>query len=144
MDRGKKTSTTDLPMFDLGQIVSFVNAIRQKGLETTGLAEVAKQTGYAAPTSTPFYRRLVAARLFKLLAPQGAELTKLALDYLKPDSEEAKASALAEAIYSVPTYVELIDKHVGKKLNFEMLANGIARSSGLADSCAQICARAFI
>jgi hypothetical protein len=144
LDRGKKTSTTDLPMFDLGQIVSFVNDIRQKGLETTGLAEVAKQTGYAAPTSTPFYRRLVAARLFKLLAPQGAELTKLALDYLKPDSEEAKAAALAEAIYSVPTYVELMDKHVGKKLNFEMLANGIARSSGLADSCAQICARAFI
>jgi len=41
-------------------------------------------------------------------------------------------------------YVELMEKHVGKKLNFEMLANGIARSSGLADSCAQICARAFI
>jgi len=71
-----------------------VNDIRQKGLETTGLAEVAKQTGYATPTSTPFYRRLVAARLFKLLAPQGAELTKLALDYLKPDSEEAKAALL--------------------------------------------------
>lgn len=82
--------------------------------------------------------------LFKLLSPQGAELTKLALDYLKPDSEETKASALADAMYSVPTYVELIEKHVGKKLNFEMLMNGIARSYGLADSCAQLCARAFI
>ena len=49
------------------------------------------------------------------MSPQGAELTKLALDYLKPDSEETKASALAEAMYSFPTYVELIEKHVGKK-----------------------------
>jgi len=144
MNRDKKTSTTELPMIELRQVLSFVSDIHEKGLETTTLAVVAKQTGYAAPTSTPFYRRLVAARLFKLLSPQGAELTKLALDYLKPDSDEAKANALAEVMYSVPTYVELMEKHVGKKLIFDMLKNGIARSYGLAESCAQICARTFI
>jgi len=144
MDRKKRTATTDLPMIELRQVLSFVGDIHEKGLETTTLAVVAKQTGYAAPSSTPFYRRLVAARLFKLLSPQGAELTKLALDYLKPDSDEAKANALAEAMYSVPTYVEMMEKHVGKKLVFDMLMNGIARSYGLAESCAQICARTFI
>jgi len=144
MDRGKKISTTELPMIELRQVLSFVSDIHEKGLESTTLAVVAKQTGYAAPTSTPFYRRLAAARLFKLLSPQGAELSKLALDYLKPDSDEAKANALAQAMYSVPTYVELMEKHAGKKLIVDMLKNGIARSYGLAESCAQICANTFI
>jgi hypothetical protein len=40
MVRGNKTSTTDLPLVDLGQVVSFVNDIRDKGLETTSLREI--------------------------------------------------------------------------------------------------------
>jgi hypothetical protein len=142
-DQGKKSSTTDLPMIDLAEAVLFVTAIHEKGLETLSMPELAKGLDYANPTSTPFYRRMVASRLFKLLTPQGAGLTELALDYLKPDTEEAKSQALFDAISSVPSYSKLTEKHCGKRLNIGIVANGMARDFRLSDDCANICAKAF-
>jgi hypothetical protein len=142
-DQGRKNSTIELPMVDLAESIQFVTSIHEKGLETVSMADLAKGLGYANPTSTPFYRRMVASRLFKLLTAQGAELTKLALDYLKPDTEEAKARALSESASSIPGYLKLVEKHGGKRLNVAIIANGMARDFGLTDDCASICAKAF-
>ena len=130
-------------MIDLAESIQFVTAIHEKGLETVSMPDLAKGLGYANPTSTPFYRRMVASRLFKLLTSQGAELTKLALDYLKPDTEEAKARALSESVSSIPGYLKLVEKHGGKRLNVAIIANGMARDFGLTDDCASSCAKAF-
>ena len=108
------------------------------------MSAVAKACGYSAPTSTGYYRRMAASRLFKMVQPQSARLTQLALDYLRPDSDDAKTRALKEAVRSVPTYQTLLEKYSGTKLNARPLANGIMRVSDLTDDCALICAKVFI
>jgi hypothetical protein len=151
-DQTKKTTTkqdfkdytSDLPMFDLEEVLKLVTDIHEKALETASMPEVAKGCGYASPSSTPFYRRMVAARLFRLLSSQRAELTKQALDYLKPDTEDAKSKALTDAILGIPTYAELIQSHHGKRINLEIVANGFARKHFLTKPGASLCARAFV
>ena len=93
-----KDYTLELPMIDLGEVIKFVTDIHEKALETATMAVVAEKLEYASASSTPFYRRVVAARLFELLTPQGAVLTQRALDYLKPDTAEAKNNALRDSI----------------------------------------------
>lgn len=139
-----KDYTSDLPMFDLDEALKLVADIHEKALETATMPDVAKGCGYASPSSTPFYRRMVAARLFGLLSSQRAELTKQALDYLKPDTENAKSKALSDAILGIPTYNELIQSHYGKRINLEIVSNGFARKHCLTKAGASICARAFV
>ena len=140
----KRDSTNELPMLDLREIVEFVSKIHQKGLEPTTMLEVAKQVGYAAATSTPFYRRVTAARLFGLMSQTGPELTKRAKDYIRPDTDTAKPQSLVDAIGGIRYYAELVEKHRGRKVNAELLANGIVKMFNLTDACASICANAFI
>src|SRR6266704_6361981 len=84
--RAKKGSTSDYPMVGLREVCDFAQTIREKGVEAETMPIVAKACGYSSATSTGFYRRVGAARLFQLLEPQGAALTALALDYFKPES----------------------------------------------------------
>jgi hypothetical protein len=140
----KKDSTNEVPMFDLGEIMTFVTTIHEKGLETESMPEVAKGCGYKHATSTPFYRRMVAGRLFGLLSKTGAELTPRAKDVLKPDSDGAERRALIDSINSVAFYAEtLIQLSSGKRLVVDLIANRFSRSLNLTDPCAAICARAF-
>ena len=138
-----KEYTLDLPMFDLVEALQLITDIHEKALETAPMAEVAKGCGYAGPSSTPFYRRVVAARLFGLLSPQGAALTKQALDYLKPDTENAKEKALNGSILGIPPYAELLQNHQGKRINLDIVANGFMRKFALTKPAASICSRVF-
>ena len=131
-------------MFDLGEVIKLVTDIHEKALETATMGAVAKGCGYSSASSTPFYRRILAARLFKLLSQQGAGLTPQALDYLKPDTEDAKNQALRNSVLGIPAYEELIQTHQGKRLNSEIIANGFARKISISQSGAGICAKAFI
>jgi len=140
----KKDSTNEVPMFDLGEVIGFVTMIHQKGLETEPMPNVAKGCGYKHATSTPFYRRMVAGRLFGLLSKTGAELTPRAKDVLKPDSDGAERRALVEAINSIPVYSETLTRlSNGKVLVTGLIANGFSRTLNLTDPCATICAKAF-
>src|SRR2546427_9488259 len=95
----KKASSNALPMIDLRGVLEFVGRIDSEGLQTLGQQDVSNRLGYAAHTSTPFYRRMVAAKLFGLIdTTQGVILTKLALDHFKPMDEDAKISALFTAV----------------------------------------------
>lgn len=145
-ETSKKDSTNELPMYDLQEAINIVVTIHEKALETASLQEVAKGCGYANPTSTPFYRRVVAARLFRLLESPKSELTKLALDYLKPDTDGAKQAALSQAIMSIKTYAEIVNLHIGKRLNVDLIANKLEKDSALSitKACAKICATVFI
>ena len=138
-----KDYTLELPMFDLAEALKLVTEIHEKALETAPMAEVAKGCGYAGPSSTSFYRRIVAARLFGLLSQQGAALTKQALDYLKPDTENAKDRALNSSIQSIPAYVELLQNHQGKRINLDIVGNGFMRRFALTKPAASVCARVF-
>lgn len=138
-----KDYTTELPMFDLEDAVKLVSDIHEKALETATMPEVAKGCGYASPSSTPFYRRIVAARMFKLISTQRAELTKQALDYLKPETEDGKSRALADSISAIPAYADLLQNHQGKRVNLEIVANGFMRKFFLTKPAANLCARAF-
>jgi len=71
-------------------------------------------------------------------------ITKLALDYLKPDSEDAKSKALTDSIMGIPAYAELIQSHQGKRINLEIVANGFMRKFSLTKPGASLCARAFV
>lgn len=142
--RGKKGSTADYPMVDLREVCDFAQTIREKGVEAETMPIVAKACGYASPTSTGFYRRLGAARLFQLIHSQGAALTPLALDYFKPESDDAKSRALKKAVRSVALYQPLLEKYLGKKLVVGNIENAIARSSDLNDECALLCAKSFV
>lgn len=143
----KKASTNEIPMVDLGVVLEFVEKIESGGLQTLTALEVAKRTGYTAPTSTPFYRRMVGAKLFGLLdTTQGVNLTNLALDYFKPTDEESKAKALVTAIKNVVGYQKILDRYSGKRLppQLEILAHLIEREFNLAEDAAKICAAVFV
>ena len=58
----KKDSTNELPMFDLTEALNFVTKLHENALETVPMPKVAEGMGYTNPSSTPFYRRIVAAR----------------------------------------------------------------------------------
>jgi hypothetical protein len=144
-NKTKKDSTNELPMFDIQEAINLVVTIHEKALETAALPDVAKGCGYANPTSTPFYRRLAAARLFKLLNSPKAELTKIASDYLKPEMEGAKQAALTHAIMGIKVYADIVNQYVGKRLNTELIANKLERDETLSitKACAKVCASAF-
>ncbi len=133
-------------MYDIEEAIKLVITIHEKALETEAMPVVAKGCGYANPTSTPFYRRIVAARLFRLVGSPKPELTKLALDYLKPDTDGAKQAALTQAIMGIKTYADIVNLNIGKKLNIDLLANKLEKENALAitKSCAKICAAVFV
>jgi len=141
----KSNSTAKLPMFDLSEAVSFVKKIHDEALEQLAMPEVAKGTGYQHASSTSFYRKMTAARLFGLVVGNGcSELTDRGKDIIKPDSENAKSDALASAISGIKYYSELIAKNNGKRANLDFIANGIARDFSITDECAKTCSRAFM
>lgn len=142
----RKASTNELPMVDLGVVLDFVGKIESDGLQTLTAQEVAKRMGFAASTSTPFYRRTVAAKLFGLLdTTQGVNLTKLALDHYKPTDDDSKAAALATAIKNVVAYQKILERYSGKRLpQVDILANLIEREFNLASDAAKICASVFV
>jgi hypothetical protein len=143
---GKKASTNELPMVELDVVLGFVDKIEADGLQTLSQADVAKRMGYATQTSTPFYRRIVAAKLFGLIdTTQGVNLTKLALDYFKPLDEESKRQALVTAVRNVVGYVAIIERFSGKRLPpLDILKNSIEREFDLAAETANACADVFV
>ena len=98
----------------------------------------------ADASSTPFARKIAAARHFGLLGPRRAELTELAQEYLRPTEEGAARKALRSAIYSVAEYVKLAEQYENKRINQEMLKNWFAKRFFLQDQAAAICARSFV
>jgi len=141
----RKASTNELPMVDLATVLDFVGKIESDGLQTLTVHEVAKRMGFASATSTPFYRRIVAAKLFGVLdTTQGVNLTKLALDYFKPTDDEAKAAALATAMKNVVAYQKILERYSGKRFQADILANLIEREFKLASDAAKICASVFV
>jgi len=142
-DSGKtQDSTAKLPMVDLKTTLDAVIAIRDKAVETAPMPSVAKALGYAHTTSTPFYRRIVAARLFNLLS-QKTSLTQEAINYIKPHDEGMKADVLKNAVQGIPAYADLIARYFGKKINVVLVANAIGKEFKLSDACAITCAKAF-
>lgn len=136
-------------MLDLKIALEFVNKLDEKGLQTLTQAEVAKHMGYSTKTSTPFYRRAVASRLFGLLDNnQGMVLTRLALDYFKPTDDNAKANALRAAVQNVVAYqkvLERIERLPNKRTpSAEILANAFERDHKLTCDAARVCAQAFL
>lgn len=144
--RGKKASTTDLPMVDLDSVLGFVDKIEGEGLQTLSQQEVARRLGYANPTSTPFYRRVVAAKLFGLIdTTQGVNLTRLALDYFKPTDEESKQQALLTAVRNVIGYQGIIERFSEKRLPpLDILKNFVEREFDLSSEAANACADIFV
>ncbi len=142
----KKASTNELPMVDLDTVLGFVDKIEADGLQTLSQSDVAKRLGYATQTSTPFYRRTVAARLFGLIdTTQGVNLTKLALDYFKPIDEESKRRALVVALKNVVGYQGIIERFAGKRLPpLDILKNSIEREFDLTSETANACADVFV
>jgi hypothetical protein len=142
---GKKASTAELPMVDLGSALEFVEKIESKGLQTLSRVEVASKLGFAAPTSTPFYRRMASAKLFGLLdTAQGVNLTKLALDYFKPTDHESKKATLFAAVKSVLAYQKILDRYMGKRVQPDILGNLIEREFRLTSEAARACANVFL
>lgn len=139
-----KDSTNAVPMIPLKDALEFVYKIHEQALEAESMVVVAKGLGYAGNTSTGFYRRVVAARLFGILSPSGASLTKRANDYFRPDSDDSKQNALLGAITGIPPYCELLSKYEGKKINPELVGNSMGKSLKLTLDGAQICAATFV
>lgn len=141
-----KGSTNELPMLDLQTALGFLNKLDESGLQTLSQAEVAKHMGYSTNTSTPFYRRAVAAKLFGLLDNnQGMVLTRLALDYFKPTDENAKSNALRAAVQNVVAYQKILERYANKRApTVEILANAFERDHKLKRDAARICAQAFL
>lgn len=143
-DGAFKTSTADVPMADLEEALALVRTIHEKGLENAMMPEVARGAGFAHASSTPFARKIAAARHFGLLGSRRAELTELAHQYLRPTEEDAAPRALRSAIYSVAEYVKLIEQYENKRMNQTMLANWFAKKFFLQDHAASVCARSFV
>jgi hypothetical protein len=135
-------SAPRIPLVDLEAAVRAVEAIHHKAVETAPMPEVAKALGYSNATSSPFYRRVVAARLFGLLS-QGSSLTQAAQDYIRPSDEGAKEKVLKSAVLNIPYYRELIIRYMNRKLNVELVKNSIVKDRDMQDASAQICAKAF-
>ena len=133
-------------MIDLDTVLGFVDQIEAGGLQTLSQQDVARRLNYASQTSTPFYRRIVAAKLFGLLdTTQGVNLTKLALDHFKPTDEESKKQALATAVKNVVGYQGLVERFSGKRLPpQEILKNFIERQFDLTADTANACAEVFM
>ncbi|HEX8077469.1 MAG TPA: hypothetical protein VF511_06605 [Chthoniobacterales bacterium] len=133
-------------MVELAAVLDFVGKIESDGLQTLTVDEVAKRMGFASATSTPVYRRIVAAKLFGLLdTTQGVNLTRLGLDYFKPTDDESKAAALATALKNVLAYQKILERYSGKRLpQAEILANLIEREFNLSSDAAKTCAGAFV
>ena len=143
-ENGRKSSTSEVPMADLKDTIELVGKIRDKALENASMPEVAKGCGFSHASSTPFARKIAAARHFGLLHPRGTELTQLARNYFKPTVEDAEIKTLIEAIQSVAAYTELISQYSNKKLNSQIIANWFAERYNLNDQAASVCVRAFI
>jgi hypothetical protein len=143
---GRKASTNELPMVDLPTVLDFVGKIESDGLQTLTVDEVAKRMKFASATSTPFYRRMVAAKLFGLVdTTQGVNLPKLALDFFKPTDDDSKAAALATAMKNVVAYQKILDRYSGKRLpQVDILGNLIEREFNLSADAAKICGAVFI
>lgn len=142
----KKDSTNELPMYNIEEAIRLAVTIHDKALENSPMQDVAKGCGYANPTSTPFYRRMLCARLFQFLGQPKPELTKLAKDYLKPDTDDGKLNALVKSIMGIKIYADLINSYNGKKINVDLLANKLEKDDALSitNACAKVCATAFV
>jgi hypothetical protein len=141
-----KGSTNELPMLDLATILDFLAQLDEKGLQTLPQVEVAKQMGYSSQTSTPYYRRAAASKLFGLLdTNQGMVLTRLALDFFKPTDADAKQNALQAAVRNVVAYQKIIERYSEKRPpSIEILANLIEREYSLSREAARTCASVFL
>lgn len=141
-----KGSTNELPMLDLATTLEFLQKVDEQGLQTLRQQEVSKQLGYSSHTSTPFYRRAVASKLFGLLdTNQGMVLTRLALDYFKPTDANAKQNALQAAVRNVVAYQKIIERYSEKRPpNVEILTNLIEREYHLNREAARTCASVFL
>jgi len=141
-DSKPQDSTNRLPMVDLKIATEIVTQIREKAVETAPMDSVAVALGYSSATSTPFYRRIAAARMFNLLSSKSS-LTQAAIDYIRPHDEEMKSRILKDAVLGIAGYKDLLTRYAGKKLNVEMVKNSIAKDNNLTDGCALACAKAF-
>src|SRR6266487_4624740 len=141
-----KASTNELPMVDLETVLDFVKKIENDGLQTLSQHEVSRRMKYAAHTSTPFYRRMAAARLFGLLdTRQGVTLTTLALDYFKPTDEEGKTAALLTAVKNVVGYQRILERYAGRRIPpVDILKHSIERDFMLTNDAAKACADVFL
>lgn len=141
-----KGSTNELPMLDLAATLEFLQKLDEKGLQTLPQAEVSKQLGYSSHTSTPYYRRAVASKLFGLLdTNQGMVLTRLALDFFKPTDADAKQNALQAAVRNVVAYQKIIERYLEKRPpGVDILTNLIEREYSLNREAARVCATAFL
>ncbi len=135
-------STTKIPMVDIEAAIALAINIRERALETATMDEVAKELGYSSQTSTPFYRRITAARMFNLIAEKSS-LSKDMVDYIRPDDEQMKARVLMNAVFNVSAYRDLLARYANKKLNVDLAKNAIAKEHNLTDACAMVCAKAF-
>jgi hypothetical protein len=138
-----KDYTTELPMFDLEDMLAFAADIQTKGLEKAKMPDVAKGCGYESASSTSFYRKLVAARHFGLLVANGAELTERTRDYLAPTADNSKPKALTEAVQGIAYFSDVLAQHGGKRLNIELIGNDIARKLNVSKTCGKRCAKVF-
>jgi hypothetical protein len=140
----KKNSTSDTPMVGLPDAVEFIRVIHEKGLERASMPKVAHGAGYASGSSTPFYRRVSAARHFGLISSRGADLTELGLDCIRPTSEDGTHFALISAIQNVASYSELLTSYNGKRINQQILTHWFERKFDLIEAVAGACAKAFV
>jgi len=131
-------------MVDLKETLELVRQVFEKGLETSPMPEVAKGCGFSHASSTPFARRMAAARHFGLIGPRGAELTQAARKYFHPTEEGEDKAILVEAVKTPPRYADLIERYNNKKLNDETLKNWFCLELKLQKPAGYQCARAFI
>lgn len=140
----KKNSTSDAPMVGLPEAVEFIKTVHEKGLERASMPKVAEGAGYSSGSSTPFYRRVSAARHFGLISSRGADLTELGQDCIRPTSEDATHFALIAAIQNVASYGELLASYNGKRINQQILTHWFERKFDLNETAAAACAKAFV
>jgi hypothetical protein len=131
-------------MVGLQEAVEFIRVVHEKGLERAAMPKVAEGTGYSSGSSTPFYRRISAARHFCLISSRGADLTELGQDCIRPTSEDATHIALIAAIQNVACYGELLASYNGKRINQQILTHWFERKFDLNETAASACAKAFV
>jgi hypothetical protein len=141
---GRKNSTSDAPMVGLPDAVEFIRIVHEKGLERAAMPKVAEGAGYSSGSSTPFYRRVSAARHFGLISSRGADLTELGQDCIRPTSEDATHFALVTAIQNVVCYTELLASYNGKRINPQILTHWFERKFDLNETAAAACAKSFV